>query len=100
MYTYKNILTRNNLLYLAGTGWGTVGFNRGVNEYDYKHKYNDYYKKKYFYTDRMFSGFLGFFVYINPFLAPYIIYKELYRLEVNYRGLDDEKKTEYYYKII
>ena len=96
----KKILNNKNLLYLTGTCWGILGFNRGIDEYDYKHKYNEYYKKKYFYTDRIFNGFFGSIVYINPAFVPLIIYKEIYRLEVNYRGLEDEKNNENYYKII
>ena len=35
-------------------------------------------------------------MYLNPFLLPIFIYKELYRLEVNIRGLDEEKKERKY----
>jgi len=100
MQFYKNIFTKNNLLFIAGTGWGGLGFNRGIKEYDYKHKYNEYYKTNFLYTDRIFNGFFCVLIYINPALIPFIIYKEIYRLEVNYRELDDEKNSENYYKII
>jgi hypothetical protein len=49
MQFYKNIFTKNNSLFIAGTGWSVLGFNRGIKEYDYKHKYNEYYKKLIFF---------------------------------------------------
>ena len=30
---------------------------------------------------------------MNPLLLPLTLYKEMYRLEVNVRGLDEEKKN-------
>ena len=35
---------------------------------------------------------------MNPLLFPIIVYKEMYK--VNLRGLDEEKKTDYYNDII
>jgi hypothetical protein len=98
---YKNILTRNNLLYLtSGICWGSIGFNRGVNEYDYNYINNNYYKKQYLYTDKLYNGLWGFFIYINPCFIPLIIHKELYRLEIELRGLDEEKTTSKYNRIL
>ena len=48
----------------------------------------------------MIYGVYGLIMYMNPPFFPFTIYKELYRLEVNIRNLEDEKKTEYYHKII
>jgi hypothetical protein len=45
-------------------------------------------------------GLFGSLLYVNPFLFPFIIKKELYRLEVNIRGLDEEKDKKYYYDIL
>ena len=99
MQFYNNLFTKKYLLSLAGICWAGVGFNRGIEEYDYKHKYNEYYKKKYLHTDRFCSGFFVSILYVNPAFLPFIIYKEIYRLEVNYRGLEDEKNSDYYNKI-
>ena len=40
--------------------------------------------------------FIGSFIYINPILWPIVICKEIYRFEVNIRGMDDVKKGYYY----
>ena len=40
----KNILTKKNLLYFTGTWWGILGFNRGINQYEYEQKYDNYFK--------------------------------------------------------
>ena len=97
MQSYKNIFTRKNLLYFTGVGWCIIGFNRGLNEYEYNHKH-DY--KNYLYTDKILNGLMGLFLYINPGLLPFAIYKEIYRLEINLRGLEEEKTTRSYHKIL
>ena len=97
MQYYKNIFTKKNLLCFTGVGWCVLGFNRGLYEYEYDHKHNH---KNYFYTDKIFNGLMGLFLYVNPGLLPFAIYKEIYRLEINLRGLEEEKKTEYYNKIL
>jgi hypothetical protein len=81
--------------------WCGLGFYRGVKSYKYKHD-NDKYKisQNYLYSDSMIYGVYGLIMYMNPPFFPFTIYKELYRLEVNIRNLEDEKKTEYYHKII
>ena len=101
MQYYKNILSKYKLFYLTGTGtcWGILGCNRGINqyEYEYKLKYNN---KTYLYTDKISYGIFGIIIYINPCFLPFIIFKELYRLEINLRNLNFEKKSEYYNKIL
>jgi len=88
----------------VGTLWSLLGFNRGINEYNYyNEKYNNTNKenpKPDMYTSRIPYGLLGVFFYINPFLAPINLYKEIYRLEVNIRGLESEKKSDYYNKLM
>jgi hypothetical protein len=83
-----------------GTLWSLLGFKRGVNEYNYNNeKYNDKNKENpnpNFYTSKIPYGFVGTLLYLNPFLFPIKLYKELYRLEVNIRGLESEKKSDYY----
>ena len=76
------------------TSWCGLGFYRGVNYYKYKTKTN------YLYTDSFTQGFFGVLIYANPAFLPTITYRELYRLEVNMRNLQDEKKSVYYNSII
>ena len=93
MNFYKKFLTKDNLIYLSGMGWGIIGVNRGCNYYEYEHEYD---KKSYYYIDKIFYGIAGLLIYINPCFLPITTYKELYRLEINLRGLKEEKKNEYY----
>jgi hypothetical protein len=88
--------------------WVALGFYRGIRSYEYDHKNeciqyekNKEYNKKpqYLYSSCMGVGLLGSFLYVNPFLAPLIIPTELYRLEVNLRGLDEEKEKRKYNNI-
>ena len=81
------------------TSWSGLGFYRGLNYYKYNlDKYEI--KKNYLYSDSIIHGFFGVFMYVNPAFLPFIIYKELYRLEVNVRNLQDEKNSKYYNDII
>jgi hypothetical protein len=89
------------------TAWSLLGVHRGIKAYDYSFNkntklYYDYDKDKYryLYSVALFYGLAGFGVYINPFLLLVTIPKEVYRLEVNLRGLEDEKKTDYFNQLI
>lgn len=87
---------KNIVLFATGTSWGLLGFTRGLNSYDYNHKCKSIHKETYLYISKGQQGLLGIFLYTNPVLLPFILYKEMYRLEVNVRGLEEEKKTDYY----
>jgi hypothetical protein len=93
-----------------------LGIYRGVKEYNYLHKkslerheeslkkYPNYTKQsdkpKYYTTSATASGFLGFLFYATPIILPIMVSRELYRLEINLRGYDDEKEKDDYYKLI
>jgi hypothetical protein len=88
--------------------WLALGFYRGSRSYDYDYKkqfiqyeknkkYNE--KPQYFYSICIGIGLFGSFLYINPFLFPIILGKEIHRLEINIRGLDEEKEKKDYYDI-
>jgi len=68
----------------------------------YEKEENRKYAKKpiYFYTNCFISGLFGLIVYGNPIKLPIIIPKEIYRLEVNIRGMNEEKEKLSFYKII
>ena len=86
------------MLLVTGTSWSLLGFKRGLDSYDYKYnKFKSIHKEPYLYIDKGQQELLGIFLYINPFFLPINIYKEIYRLEVNIRGLE---KTDYYNIII
>ena len=74
--------------------WGGLGFIRGINSYKYNH--NKYNKEDYLYLNSVCYGVFGVTLYCNPFLLPLTVYKEIYRLEVNLRNLENEKNKNYY----
>jgi hypothetical protein len=89
-----------------------LGFYRGINKYNYnyyielkeykRHSTYDssYTKPQYLYVSGFSWGILYGVMYANPFLLPFVISKELYRLEVNIRGINEEKKKYSFYEII
>jgi hypothetical protein len=93
--------------------WGSLGFYRGVKLYNYNNKkdlsyyednkdkeFNKLVKPQYFYSSCVGNGSMGFLFYVNPFMLFLTIPKELYRLEVNMRSLNDEKEKDKYYKLL
>ena len=83
--------------------WALLGCKRGLNSYDYNNSYNkiNYRKEKqHLYLNKAIWGFGAILAYINPGSLPFMLYKEVYRLEVNLRGLEDEKKTDYYNEVV
>ena len=97
----SKIITSSLLLTISG--WSALGLKRGLNSYDYNYSRNRLYKNSLigpFYIDKAGWGFVGAMLYLNPVTFFFILYKEVYRLEVNLRGLEDEKKTDYYNEIL
>lgn len=86
---------KNSLPIIGYTSWCGLGFIRGINSYKYGH--NKYEKKEeYLYLTSVCYGFTGVLLYGNPLIIPPLVYKEIYRLEVNIRNLKNEKNTDYY----
>jgi hypothetical protein len=86
---------KKSLSILGYSSWCGLGFIRGINYYKYKN--NKYEKEEdYLYSSSVCYGFYGISLYANPFFLPLSVYKEIYRLEVNLRNLENEKKTRYY----
>jgi len=84
---------------IAYTSWCGLGFIRGVKYY--KYIYNKYEKNEsYIYSNSVINGLFGIIIYANPILLPITLHKELYRLEVNIRNLENEKNGIYYNNLI
>ena len=81
---------KKSLPIICYISWGGLGFIRGINSYKYEKKEN------YLYVNSVCYGIYGIGLYINPFLLPFSLHKEIYRLEVNLRNLENEKNTKYY----
>jgi len=86
-------------------GWPILGFKRGINSYNYNYEQNKLYKhhekaKHPFYLDKLAWGIFSALAYFNPATGIIVLYKEIYRIEVNLRGLEDEKKTDYYNEVL
>jgi hypothetical protein len=69
--------------------WSGLGFIRGVNSYNYS------YKAPYLYSSSFMYGMFGICLYVNPVFLPFIIYKELNRLEINIRNLNNKNDKDY-----
>jgi hypothetical protein len=83
--------------------WSALGFYRGVNSYKYENEtYTKRYAKpvRYLYSATLLYGITGSVIYLFPVLLPITIAKEIYRIEVNLRGLNDDKKTRYYNELL
>ena len=53
-------------------------------------------KPTYFYITSILYGVYGFGAYIFPLTSPACFMKEIYRIEINLRSINDEKKTKFY----
>ena len=95
MFNKKNTL-------IISCCWGLLGVKRGMNLYDYTYTYNKINNKyhPYMYSDKIGYGLFGFFIYLNPIFLIRTTYKEMYRLEVIIRGIEDEKNKDYYYELL
>jgi hypothetical protein len=96
-----NQIKVKHVLFLGYTGWCGLGFCRGMNSYKFEYFY---YKKNnennLIYTNQFLHGTIGTFFYAVPFFFPFFLYKEIYRLEVNIRNLEYEKKSRFYNELI
>jgi hypothetical protein len=89
---------------IIGISWVLLGFKRGMDDYDHDFEKknsnkSDNEKNTYMYSYRLGNGLYGSFLYINPFLFMMTFSKELYRLEVNLRNIEHEKKSDYYKRL-
>lgn len=89
---------------IAGVSWTSLGFYRGLNNYDHlnlKYKNSPNPKKyPYLYSSKIIYGFMGSFIYINPVFLFFTIPKEIYRLEVDLRGIESEQTKDRYNDIM
>lgn len=86
-------ISNDVIIYLPGSLWLGLGVIRGINQYNYEYSSDN----RFFYTKNIYNGIAGLLLYTIPVMLPFIIYKELYRLEVNIRGI---QKTEEYYRLL
>ena len=98
-FKYKNVIIAS---------WGTLGFYRGVNYFgELLDPYPECDNKQYLYSKALSQyswniifGLMGTGMYLNPILCFIIVPREIYRLDVNIRGLENEKKSDYYRRIL
>lgn len=81
--------------------WFGLGAYRGSQLYYYYYKDDISHNKKtqYYYSECVNWSLAAGVFYLIPFTFPFALRKELYRLEVNIRNLDEEKKSVKYYEI-
>jgi hypothetical protein len=81
------------------TTWCGLGYFRGIDYYHYNHyKYEK--KEEYLYSSLILNGLYGTIIYANPILFPITMYKEIYRLEINLRNMENEKNSKYYKQLL
>jgi hypothetical protein len=91
-----NLNYKHKIAIASYTLWCGLGFKRGLNAYEYSHN-NKYNKNECFiYSNSIIDGIFGVIMYANPILFPLTLHKELYRLEINIRNLENEKKSSYF----
>lgn len=79
--------------------WSGLGFLRGIQSYKYSlNKYNK--QEPYLYIHSFMNGCAGIIIYACPVFLPITCYKEIYRLEVNIRNLEDKKNCNYYQDLL
>jgi hypothetical protein len=76
------------------TLWGTLGFVRGVQSYNFESPTRS------LYTDKLLNGIMGISFYIYPITSIFMLYKEVYRLEVNIFNIKAEKESNFYNKLL
>ena len=54
----------------------------------------------YFFITSIYYGLFEFAIYIIPITFPLAFWKELYRLEIKFRNINDEKNERYYNELI
>jgi hypothetical protein len=89
----NNIITKSNIKIAIMIGWPMLGFKRGIDSYFYCYSNQN---KVPLYLDGFFWGIGGTVAHVFPPFIFFSLYRELYRLEVNIRGLENEKNTLYY----
>jgi hypothetical protein len=91
---------RKVLGYCATSSWALLGFYRGINFYDYQHENRKKYNRTdiHLYSAKTIYGAFGTILYFTLF--PLAISKEIYRIEVNMRCLENEKTSAYYNELL
>lgn len=78
--------------------WCGLGFVRGI-QYDIYHNTKNSDTPR-LYLHSILMGFVGSVIYCFPVLWPFIAYKEIYRLEVNIRNIEQEKNKSTFYELL
>jgi len=96
--------------------WGLLGFYRGTQYYQFKHNtdlkqyeekkklnsnhYSSLEKPVKYYSIQFAVGVWGSCVYIMPLIGFIPVIKEIYRLEINLRGIKDKQDNAAYYDLL
>ena len=104
-YSIKNI--KEIIIFSSSISWSLLGYKRGINDYEYRFKnWSNIIKndtkifKNTKYLEKISIGMIGIMVYACPLFIFYTLPKEIYRLNVNIKNLENEKNTHYYKSLI
>lgn len=98
--------------------WPSLGFYRGIKFYNYKIERENEIKKakekcyatnnmyfskteinNYYYTECLYYGVTTSIMYVFPLAFPFMFIKEIVRIEIVIRNMNDEKSLDDYYSI-
>ncbi len=89
------------IIYTTCVSWCLLGFVRGMNSYNYSYKKNNINNNDdYLYSSKLWYGIAGFCVYATAPFTPFLLVKEIYRLEINIRGLENGKNGDFYNNLL
>lgn len=95
------MISKKSIFLIGYVGWCLLGFNRGMHSYIYHYTNNKTSATQPpMYCDKIIYGFYGSLLYAIPTFLPFMMYKELYRLEVDLRNLEHEKNSRNYNDIL
>ena len=103
-----HVISKKHMFYAGYAEFSGLGGYRGAKSYN--HKYEKEVKNaiqktppcappQYYYIECVLYGALGFMYYAVPGTNLWMMVKELYRLEVNIRGLEKDKNSDSYYDL-
>lgn len=100
--------SNKHLFYASYAAFSGLGGYRGAKSYNHTYekrvknaiqKTPPHVPPQYYYIECVLYGTLGFVYYAVPIINIVMLVKELYRLEVNIRGLEKDKNSDDYYDL-
>lgn len=79
--------------------WSLLGFYRGFKQYSFLHNRTKSSLNPFYFIDAFLNGCLFSFVYFMPLSLPFTLTKEIRRLEINIRNMENQFEKDNYYNL-